>query len=46
MAGLKAPQSLAADKTALVLIDFQGDYFDPAKLQLPGGPAAAARRRG
>ena len=43
MAGLKAPQSLAADKTALVLIDFQGDYFDPAKLQLPGGPAAASQ---
>ncbi|MGH8798409.1 MAG: cysteine hydrolase family protein [Caldimonas sp.] len=40
MAGLKAPESLAAAKTALVLIDFQGDYFDPAKLPIPDGPAA------
>jgi nicotinamidase-related amidase len=43
MAGLKAPQSLAAGKTALVLVDFQGDYFDPAKLPIPGGPAAAGQ---
>ena len=43
MAGLKAPDSLAAAKTALVLVDFQGDYFDPAKLPIAGGPAAAAQ---
>jgi nicotinamidase-related amidase len=43
MAGLKAPQSLVAGKTALVLVDFQGDYFDPAKLPIPGGPAAAGQ---
>jgi nicotinamidase-related amidase len=43
MAGLKAPPSLAADRTALVLVDFQSDYFDPAKLPIAGGPAAAGQ---
>jgi len=43
MAGLKAPESLTPDKTALVLIDFQGDYFDPAKLLLPDGRRAAGQ---
>ncbi|MEO7007634.1 MAG: cysteine hydrolase family protein [Caldimonas sp.] len=42
MAGLKAPESLVAAKTALVLIDFQGDYFDAAKLPIPDGPAAVS----
>jgi nicotinamidase-related amidase len=43
MAGLKAPESLDPGKTALVLIDFQGDYFDPAKLPLPDGRQAAVK---
>jgi len=41
-AGLEPLRALEAAKTALILIDFQVEYFDPAKLRLPDGPRAAA----
>ncbi|MDA8257073.1 MAG: cysteine hydrolase family protein [Betaproteobacteria bacterium] len=40
-AGIQPPTSLDPASTALILIDFQGEYFNPAKLPIPGGPAAA-----
>lgn len=40
-AGLQPPASIDPATTALILIDFQGEYFNPAKLMIPGGAAAA-----
>jgi nicotinamidase-related amidase len=42
-----APQPTAIDTsgTALIVIDFQREYFDGGKLPIPDGPAAAARAR-
>jgi nicotinamidase-related amidase len=31
--------------TALILIDFQGECFNPAKLPIPGGAVAALTNR-
>src|SRR5262249_43031839 len=47
-AGLEPPSALDPSRTALVLIDFQQEFFDPAHLLLPGGGRAveqAARLR-
>src|SRR4029077_3441078 len=41
-AGLQPPTLLDPTATALVLIDFQREYFDRAKLPIPNGAVAAA----
>jgi nicotinamidase-related amidase len=42
-AGVTGLESLNPITTALILIDFQRDYFDPHKLQIPDGEAAVDR---
>lgn len=37
LAGLMPPSSLVPQKTALILIDLQMDYFTPGKLLIPAG---------
>lgn len=44
LAGAAAPQSLDPAKTALLVIDFQKEYFSGA-LPIPDGPAALANTR-
>lgn len=41
-AGLQPIAALPPDRCALLLIDFQREYFDPARLYAPDGPSAAA----
>lgn len=38
-AGLTPPAGLDTDKTAMLLIDIQMDYFTPGKLEIPDGEA-------
>ena len=37
-AGLLQPEQISSAKTALILIDIQNDYFNPAALPIPQGP--------
>ncbi len=43
IAGLKPPTVIDPQKTALVLIDMQMDYFTPGKLLIPDGERVLAR---
>ncbi len=43
IAGAPSTKALDAESSALVVIDFQMEYFDGGKLFIPDGPAAMAR---
>jgi nicotinamidase-related amidase len=43
--GVPQATAIGASDTALLVIDFQREYFDGGKLPIPDGPAALARTR-
>ena len=44
LAGASAPTSIAAARTALLVIDFQNEYFS-GRLPIPDGPGALGNAR-